>query len=173
MKKRKEKRFILKSSVESAVVIAIAVLNVLTLAFTIVRGGIEHLLESEFYFSNGFTLAFSGYPVIVNNSGAWLRIYSAAHLAVSLTLILVLGAFIMIKHSFKFGRLGTAAVITSVSLSLLYMVHGIIAYAEASEYAMGPYECSTAAFIPFVLSAALTVSFFLVKYKAPEKIELS
>ena len=173
MKKANEKKFIKKSTVESTVVLAMAALNVLTLLFTVVRGGIEYLLDSEFYFSNGFTLAFSGYPVIVNDFGVWLRIYSAAHFAVAVALIIALAASLLIKRSFKFGRLGVFTVITSASLSLLYMVHGIIAYCQAADYAAAPYECSTAAFVPFILSCVLAAAFFLVKYKAPEKIELS
>ena len=173
MKKIKEKKFIDKRLLESGIVLAAAALGLISLLFTVVRGGIEYLLDSEFYFSNGFTLAFSGYPVIVDEFGVWLRIYAAIHFAIALGIILALGVFALVKHSFNFGRLGIAAVITSASLSLLYMVHGIIAYSFAADYAAEPYECSTAAFIPFILSTVLTVAFFLVKYKAPEKIEIS
>ena len=173
MKSIKQKKFVKKSALESGTVIAVAALNVLALLFTMVRGGIEYLLDSEFYFSNGFTLAFSGYPVIVDDFGVWLRIYSAVHFVVAIGLILVLCVFALAKRSFDFGRLGVFTVITSASLSLLYMIHGIIAYSVASDYAAEPYECSTAAFIPFILSIALTLAFFLVRYKAPENIELS
>ena len=172
MEMTKEKKFVKKSSAESGIVLLMAALNVLTLAFTVVRGGIEYLSESEFYFSNGLTLAFSGYPVIVDKIGIWLRIYSAGHFTIAIMLILALGIFAMVKHSFKFGRLGVASVIISAALSIFYMVHGIIAYSIASDYAVGYYECSTAAYVPFIFSATLTVAFFLVKYKAPEKIEL-
>lgn len=173
MKKINEKKFVDKSLLESCIVLASAALSLFSLLFTMVRGGIEYLLESEFYFSNGFTLAFSGYPVIVNDFGVWLRIYSVMHFAIALALIFTLGISALVKHSFKFGQLGVFTVITSASLSLLYMIHGIIAYSVAADYAAGSYECSTAAFIPFILSIVLAVAFFLVKYKAPEKIEVS
>jgi len=173
MKSNKEKKFIKKSSLESGIVLLSAALGLLSLLFTTVSGGIEYLLDSEFYFSNGFTLAFSGYSVIVDSFGGWLRIYCAIHFAVAVAFIVALGVFALVRRSLNFGRLGVASVIASASLSLLYTVHGIIAYSVASDYAAGPYECSTFVFVPLILSAALTVAFFLVKYKAPENIELS
>ncbi len=175
MKKSADTVKLKKKSVLSGIIIAFAALNILTMAFTVIKGGINHLLESEFYFANGFTLAFSGYPVIVDEVGVWLSIYSAVHFAIALALILALSVFALAKRSFDFGRFGTFSVISSVLLSILYAVHGIIAYSAASDYAGGSqyYSCSTAAFVPFIISLILAVAFFLVKYKAPEEIEFS
>ena len=174
MKTDIKRKTVKKKSVTSGIVIVLLALNVLTLAFTVAKGGIEYLLESEFHYANGFTLAFSGYPPIVDGVGAWLRIYSAAHLVIALLLIFVLGIWALAKRTLDFGGLGTFSVAVSVLLSILYMVHGIIAYSTASDYVVSEhYHCSTAAFIPFIITFVLAVLFFLVKYKAPEQIELS
>ena len=61
MKKIKEKKFIDKRLLESGIVLAAAALGLISLLFTVVRGGIEYLLDSEFYFSNG-TNALLRYP---------------------------------------------------------------------------------------------------------------
>ena len=175
MKTDIKRKTVKKKSVLSGAVIALAALNLLTLAFTVIKGGIEYLLESELHYANGFTLAFSGYPIIADEVGVWLRIYCAAHFVIAVALILALGARALAKRSLDFGRFGVFSVISSLSLSVLYMVHGIIAYSAASDYAGGSeyYHCSTSAFIPFILSLILAAAFFFVKYKAPDEIELS
>ena len=172
MKIKTENKKIKSRTLSNYTVIALAVLNLLALAFTVVRGGIDYLVESEFYYANGFSLAFSGYPLIVEKVGVWLRIYSAAHLVFALVLLLMLGVFFLSKRTLDFGGLGLFSVITSFVLSALYMTHGIIAFLTASDYATGYYECSTAAFIPFILSLILTAAYFILKYRAPEEIEL-
>ena len=135
-------------------VIALAALNILALAFTVVKGGIEYLIESEFYFANGFSLAFSGYPIIVEKVGTWLRIYSAAHFAIARLLALMLGIFALVKRSVDFGRLGVFAVIASLVLSVLYMTHGIIAYSVLCNL-LTPFIRITSVPAPLILAPIL------------------
>ena len=174
MKTDIKRKTVKKKSLLSGIVLALAALNILALAFTVVRGGIDFLLESEYHYANGFTLAFSGYPVIVDGVGVWLRIYSAFHFCAALALLIFLGVSALAKRSLDFRGSGLFTVIASLLLSILYMVHGIIALSAASDYAGGSeyYSSSTAAFLPFIFTLILAVAYFYVRYKAPEEIEL-
>ena len=169
---KKQKRIIKKTFVTSALVIIIAAFNFLTPLFTVVKGGSDYLFEREFYRASGFSLAFSGYPPIVESTGNTLRVLCIIHLAVSVLLALVLGAFALIKRASFLGRPGTASVVLSAIISILYFVIGIVAYFDASDYAGLYYVCETFAFIPFIITIILTSLFFYVKYKMPDDIRL-
>ena len=174
MKKVVEIKTVKKKSLLSGIVLALAALNIIALAFTVVKGEIDYLLGSELHYANGFTLAFSGYPVIADGVGVWLRIYCVFHFIAAALLLLSLGAVALRKRALDFGGFGIFSVISSFVLSVLYMVHGIIALSEASDDAGGSeyYHSSTFAFVPFIFSLILAVVYFYARYKAPEEIEL-
>ena len=155
----------------SLLTVAAVVLNILALVFTVVRGEIRFLSGKESFYSNGFTLVFSGYPEIIEGCGNTLRVCSVLYLALSASLLLWLAVFCLVKRTADFGRLGNFFVISSAVLSALYMTVGIVAYSAAADYADRYYRCSTAAFWPFVFSALLTAAYFTVKYKMPDEIQ--
>ena len=159
----KKKSFIDEGRIPSLIIIAMVIFNFIAPLFTVARGGVEFLSGGEFYYSNGYTLALSGYPAALEGVGAWLRIYSAAHLIFSAALLVFVGIFILVKRTLC--GVGTFAVISSASLSALYMIHGIIAYSTARDFAGLYYDCQSYSFIPFIISAILTAGFFYTKYK--------
>ena len=168
----KNLRSVKKNDVLTTLVFVTVILNILALAFTVVRGRIQFLSGSESYFANGFTLVFDGYPAIVEGCGNTLRVCLSLYFGLSVLLALSIAVLCLVKRSFDFGRFGLFAVIASLILSVLYMVFGIVAYSVASDYARLYYECSTAAFWPFVLSALLSISYFWAKYRMPDQVEL-
>ena len=167
---KKQKIIIKKTFVASALVIIIAAFNFLTPLFTVVKGGSDYLFEKEFYRASGFSLAFSGYPPIVESTGNTLRVLCIFHLAVSVLLALALGAFALIKRTACLGRLGTACAVLSAIISVLYFVIGIIAYSDASDYAGLYYVCETFTFIPFIITVILTAFYFYAKHKLPDEL---
>lgn len=171
MRKNKTVRIVKKNEVMSLLTVALVVMNILALVFTVVRGEISFLSGEESFYSNGFTLVFSGYPEIVEGCGNVLRVLSVLYLSLSLVLALWLAVFSLVKRSVDFGRLGVFFAVSSAVLSAFYMTLGIIAYSAANDYADLYYRCSTAAFWPFVFSALMTSAYFTVKYKMPSEIE--
>ena len=167
-----KKKVIKKEYVLAAIAALASLMNLITPLFTVVRGGSDFLSGSEYFYANGYTLAFDGYPVIVEGCGAWLRVYCVFHLCVALVAVIMIALVALIKRSLSLRGFGIASVIISAVMSLMYTVNGFIAYGAASDYAGLYYECSTAAFIPLVISVFVTVSYFVIIKKMPDEFEL-
>ncbi len=147
---------------------AVALLNFLTLLFTVVRGTQHNLSEINRFYANGFTLTFSGYPIIVDSCGKWLVFWSRLHFAVSLAMLIALAVIAFLRRGGKLGRLGILSTVASCVMSGVYMVNGIVANAAASTYA-GDYNYSsyTLSFIPMILIFAITVYLVITAPKLP------
>ncbi len=159
-----------KEIIMAAILSSILLMNMLALCFAVVSGGITYLSGSESYFANGFTLAFDGYPIIVEGCGMWLRASSILHFIVAVLEIVTLAIYFAVR-GFKFGKLALALCIISEAFSVLYMINGIIAYSVASDYASLYFDVSTLAFIPFILITLLFAAALIVKKKMPDNFK--
>lgn len=165
-------KYTIKNLIILALTAAVAVMNFLTLLFTVVHGGSDYLSGSEKYSANGITLAFTSYPVIVEDCGKWLSVYSLFHFIASLAIIFLLVVFWCVTRK-PFGRLGTFSLIASELMALVYLINGCVAYSTASEYAGLYFECYTFAFLPFIIITGLVGALIAVKLKMPDDFRLS
>ena len=164
-------KYTTKNAIVASLIFAAAVLNFLTLLFTVVRGSYRILAGTQSYYSNGFTLAFSGYPIQIEGCGDWLRVWSVFHFSTSVLIILLLVLRAAVKPGKPFGKLGVFAVVTSLLSSLVYLINGFVAHAEAAKFALLYHTSFTAAYIPFIFILLLTVAISAVKMKMPEDFE--
>ena len=164
----------LKRNEKTAILIfAIALLNILAFAFTLVRGEVANLSGGDRFYANGFTLVFAGYPSVIEGCGDILRFFAVIQLGLSALLLASLCVFSLIKRSVDFGKFGTFSVILSLLLSVFYMIFGIAAYSEASALMSPLYdECLTASFLPLVFSLLIAILYFAVRSKKQDSAEL-
>ena len=150
-----------KKNIKSILILSSAVFNFIALAFTTLSASHKTLGGIEKYFANGFTLAFSDCPLVIEDIGGWLGAYSKFHFFASSAVILLLATVALFRRSLDFGGFGVAAVIISLVTSLVYMINGIAANVIASDYATLYYEHYTLAPIGFalVLISALSCVF--------------
>ncbi len=178
MKKKKKapqnSRVITKDAIISMLVGAIAILNLLTLAFAVIDAKIVFLSEEvDKHFANGFTLAFGSCPMIIESYENLFAFVCICHFIAALLIILLVALRLALGKAAKLGRLGTVSVIISSFFTTLYFVLGCVAYAKSEAYRNMGYDVNTFAFIPFVLMIILAASFILVKVKLPKNYKIT
>lgn len=163
------KKYTTKDIIISTLTAVAVILNFLTLLFTVIKGGADYLSGSERYFSNGITLTFKGYPIIIEGCGEWLSFYCRFHFIASLAIIALLAVFWCIKRR-PLGKAGMASMIAAELMSLIYFINGCVAYSVAAEFADLDlyFELYTLAFLPFLVITALFCALIAVKIKMPD-----
>jgi hypothetical protein len=165
-------KYTTKETIISGLTAAAVLVNFLTLLFTVIKGGADYLSASERYFANGITLAFSGYPIIIEDCGVWLSVYSKFHFVASLGLILLLVVFWCVNQK-PFGKIEIASFIVCEAMSLTYLINGCAAYSVASEFADLYFDIYTLAFLPFIIITVLFCAVIAVKRKMPNDFKFS
>ena len=159
----KVKNLSTKQILLSSIALIIALFNLLTLLFTIVKMQVSAFGTQAETSVNGFSVI-AEYPAAIENIGGWLSVYSILHLIASLIILAILcsGFFKMEWIDFA-TSIKTTNIICCV-MSLVYMINGISASAEAKSIGQGFYKITSGAFVPFILIAILIIAFFAVKY---------
>lgn len=160
-------KYTTKEAVISGLTALAVLVNFLTLLFTVIRWGADYVSGSERYFASGITLAFNGYPIVIEGCGEWLSLYSRFHFAASLAIILLLIIFWCVTQK-PFGKIGIVSLILCEVMSLTYLINGCVAYSVAAEFADLDFELYTLSFVPFIIITVLFCAVIAVKRKMPD-----
>lgn len=162
------KKYTAKQAIIMALTAAMALVNFLALAFTLVSGEFHSLSADESFFENGFTLAFGEAYIAVEECGAWLEFYCLLHFVLSLAAIAALALRALLRSGKTFGFVGVVAVALSAVTSTAYFVSGCVASSIAEKFGGGCYEVVSLAFLPFATVLIMLAALFAVQFLMPD-----
>lgn len=162
------KKYSRKQLILGAIICTVALFAILTLVFNIISTKATLLGTTLRSSANGFSIL-GEVPGAIEDIGGWLITYSILYM---LAVVAGIGflAFCFVKKSVEeFLSFGEKTNIAACALALIYMINGIVAVSVANDETMGLVDSSTAAFVPFIIIALLTVAFYVVKVRMPEQ----
>ena len=158
-----------KSLIMGGIAVLVALLNIITLLFTLAKIEVSLFGVSKEMSVTGFSVI-SEYPAAIEKVGGWVSFYSIVHIIVSVAIICVFLYKFFKKDSYDLLQFAKKSNIISVILSVIYMINGFMTVSAAKKSGEGLYQVSGAAFVPFILILLLVIVYFAVNTYLHESV---
>lgn len=160
-----------KKTITTVLAFLILIAGFLALAFNLTHYEITFFGTTVEEGANGFSVM-SEYPAILEDIGGWLCAYSIISI-VCYAIMLVLFAIMTLRKSVHLNKVCIATTISSIVLTLIYMINGFATNSIVKEelidtelYSFA--KLNSASFIPFIIVAVLAIAYIAAAKLLPE-----